>query len=105
MIKAVDRMIILDYLFADEDRHQNNFGAIQNAETLEWKGAAPIYDSGSSLWLDEPTSMIRINSKLICKSFKSSHEEQLKRISSFEWLDLSTFGICAGNMLDIKVLK
>lgn len=52
MIEAVDRMIILDYLIANEDRNQNNFSAIRNVETLEWIGATPIYDSGSSLWLD-----------------------------------------------------
>lgn len=89
MVEAVDRMIVLDYLIANEDRHQNNFGAIRNAETLEWIGAAPIYDSGSSLWFDKPTSMIRANIKLTCKPFKTSHEEQLKLVSSFEWLDLS----------------
>lgn len=90
MVEAIDRMIVLDYLIANEDRHQNNFGAIRNAETLEWIGAAPIYDSGSSLWFDKPTGMIHANSKLTCKPFKTSHEEQLKLVRSFEWLDLST---------------
>lgn len=33
---SLDRMIVLDYLIANEDRHQNNFGALRNAETLEW---------------------------------------------------------------------
>lgn len=88
--EAIDRMIILDHLIANEDRHQNNFGAIRNAETLEWIGAAPIYDSGSSLWFDKPTGMIQANCKLTCKPFKTSHEEQLKLVKSFEWLDLST---------------
>lgn len=39
-------MIVLDYLIVNEDRHQNNFGVVRNAETLEYLGAAPIYDSG-----------------------------------------------------------
>lgn len=89
MIEAVDRMIILDYLIADEDSHQNNFSAIRNVETLEWIGTAPIYDSGSSLWFDKPTSMIRANSKLICKPFKTSYEEQLELVSYFERLVLN----------------
>ena len=42
--QAIDQMVVLDYLIANEDRHQNNFGVIRNAETLEWQGAAPIYD-------------------------------------------------------------
>lgn len=56
--EAVDRMIVLDYLIVNEDRHQNNFGVVRNAETLEYLGAAPIYDSGTSLWFDKPTGMV-----------------------------------------------
>lgn len=50
MTGALDRMIVVDFLIANEDRHQNNFGVVRHAETLEWLGAAPICDSGSSLW-------------------------------------------------------
>ena len=88
--QAIDQMVVLDYLIANEDRHQNNFGVIRNAETLEWQGAAPIYDSGTSLWFAMPTGMIRPASpKMTCKPFKSNHEEQLKLVSTFEWLELS----------------
>ena len=51
-------MITVDYLLVNEDRHQNNFGVIRNAETLEYLGPAPLYDSGTSLWSDKPTAMI-----------------------------------------------
>lgn len=87
--EAVDRMIVLDYLVVNEDRHQNNFGIIRRADTLEYIGAAPIYDSGTSLWLDKPTAMIYAGAKAICKPFKSSHEEQIKLVSDFTWLDFS----------------
>lgn len=102
MIEAVDRMIILDYLIANEDRNQNNFSAIRNVETLEWIGATPIYDSGSSLWFDKPTSMIRANSKLICKPFKTSYEEQLELVSYFEWLVSN--GICKAFLGRVEIL-
>lgn len=55
----LDRMITLDYIIANEDRHLNNFGAIRNAETLEWIGMAPIYDSGSSLGYDKITPTMK----------------------------------------------
>ncbi len=29
-------MLTADYLIANYDRHYNNFGAIRNADTLEW---------------------------------------------------------------------
>lgn len=58
MEHAVDQMIVLDYLIANEDRHQNNFGLLRSADTLEWLGAAPIFDSGSSLGYDKLTPQI-----------------------------------------------
>lgn len=84
---AVDQMIVLDYILANEDRHQNNFGVIRNAETLEWIGAAPIFDSGSSLGYDKMASQILSGKGVECKPFKKSHEEQLKLVTSFAWID------------------
>ncbi|WP_228725157.1 HipA domain-containing protein [Caproicibacter fermentans] len=55
---SLDRMMVLDYIIANEDRHQTNFGAVRNAETLEWVGTAPIFDSGSSLWFSKPQAFI-----------------------------------------------
>jgi len=89
IVDALDRMIVVDYLIANEDRHQNNFGVIRNAETLEWIGAAPVYDSGSSLWFSKPQALISPTAKLICKPFKNDHDEQIKLVTSFDWLDLS----------------
>jgi len=89
MADALNRMIVVDFLIANEDRHQNNFGVIRNAETLEWLGAAPIYDSGSSLWFSKPLALISPTAKLTCKPFKNDHLEQIKLATSFDWLDLS----------------
>lgn len=86
---SIDKMLVLDYLIVNEDRHQNNFGAVRNADTLEWIGAAPIYDSGTSLWFDKPAAMIGTMGNMSCKPFKTSHEEQIKLVSDFEWVDLS----------------
>lgn len=86
--QAIDKMIVLDYLILNEDRHMNNFGVIRNADTLEYLGAAPVYDSGTSLWFDKPTALIHGKAKVNCKPFKNTHEEQLKLVSDFSWLDL-----------------
>ena len=94
MAASLDRMMVFDYLIANEDRHQNNFGAVRNAETLGWLGAAPIYDSGSSLWFTKPTALIHSGAKTPCKPFKTSHAEQIGLVQSFDWLDLnSLYGI------------
>lgn len=87
IIPYLDQMIVLDYIIANEDRHLNNFGAIRNAETLEWLGMAPIYDSGSCLGYDKLANQIRSGKDITCKPFKKYHEEQLKLVSSFEWMN------------------
>ena len=86
---ALNQMIVLDYLIANEDRHLNNFGLLRNPDTLEWLGPAPIYDSGSSLGYDKLTSQIRFGRNITCKPFKRTHSDQLRLVTSFDWLDLS----------------
>lgn len=80
-------MIVLDFIIANEDRHFNNFGAIRNAETLEWIGMAPIYDSGSSLGYDKLPNQIRFEKDIVCKPFKKHHKEQLNLVNDFSWID------------------
>ncbi len=87
--QAISQQIVLDYLIANEDRHQGNFGAVRNAETLEFEGAAPVFDSGSSLWFETPTPQIRAGVRTACKPFKTTHEEQLQLVRDFKWLDVS----------------
>ena len=87
MVSAMDQMIVLDYLIANEDRHQNNFGLIRDANTLEWIGPAPIFDSGSSLGYDKLPNQILSGKGVECKPFKKTHEEQLELVSSFDWID------------------
>lgn len=90
IVSFLDRMIVLDYILANEDRHMNNFGVLRNAETLEWLGFAPIYDSGSCLGYDKTAPQIRSGKDIVCKPFKNHHEEQLKLVSSFDWINLDS---------------
>lgn len=84
-----DQMLTVDFIIANEDRHTNNFGVIRNAETLEYMGMAPVYDNGTSLWLNTRTDKIRpLSPKLPSKPFKPTHHEQIKLVRSFEWMEL-----------------
>jgi hypothetical protein len=85
----LDKMLVLDYIIVNEDRHYNNFGAIRNSDTLEWIGPAPVYDCGTSMWYDQPNAMIRPYGKAPSKPFRGSHDEQIKLIESFDWLNFS----------------
>ncbi|MDR0875443.1 MAG: excisionase [Clostridiales Family XIII bacterium] len=87
--EQLDRMIAIDFLMANTDRHFNNFGVVRHAETLEWIGAAPIYDTGTSLWHDVATHMILARAEANSKPFRSKHGEQIKLVTDFSWLDLS----------------
>jgi hypothetical protein len=88
IVPMLDRMIVFDYIIANEDRHFGNFGLLRDADTLELKGAAPMFDNGTSLWYDKLTSQIP-SADITCKPFKKTHGEQLKLISDVSWLDLS----------------
>jgi hypothetical protein len=73
----------LDYLIVNRDRHYNNFGFIRDAESLEWHGLAPIFDSGTSLWSDTGY----VGSETQAKPFAGSHDEQIKLASDWSWVD------------------
>jgi hypothetical protein len=82
-------MITLDYLIANTDRHLNNFGIIRNADTLEWIGPAPVFDSGTSLWHNADINMIDPSGKIDSKPFRSMHNDQIKLVKDFSWLDFN----------------
>lgn len=95
----LDRMIVLDYIIANEDRHLNNFGAIRDANTLEWLGMAPIYDSGSSLGFDKLPQQMKSEKNVDCKPFKKQHVEQLGLVTDFGWIDFGKLS-GVGNIID-----
>jgi len=78
---ALEKMLAVDFIISNEDRHYNNFGFIRNADTLEWIGLAPIYDSGTSLWYNTRTP----GRPTECKPFKKTHNEQVTLVSGWDW--------------------
>jgi hypothetical protein len=84
--EAINRMLTLDYIISNEDRHFNNFGFVRDVNTLEWKSFSPIFDSGTSLWYNERF----VGRETECKPFKSKHEEQIKLVSDLSWYDYSS---------------
>ena len=85
---ALEKMLTVDALVANTDRHLSNFGAIRNVETLEWVGLAPVYDNGTSLWHKELTPDIGPDAPVVCRPFAKTHAAQLKMLhTNFEWFD------------------
>ena len=83
----MDKMIVVDHIIANEDRHTNNFGLLRNADTLEFISAAPVYDSGTSLLYNKPVDIPNRSSIIECKPWYETHDKQLKLVSSFDWFD------------------
>jgi hypothetical protein len=80
---ALNKMLTVDYIISNEDRHFHNFGLIRDPDTLEWLGLAPIYDSGTSLW----HNTLRVGSPVECKPFRKNHIEQIALVDDFTWFD------------------
>jgi hypothetical protein len=81
---AIDKMLTIDYIIANEDRHYTNFGFVRNAETLDWLGIAPIFDCGTSLW----DNALDVGAPRKCQPFAKTHEEQIKLVSDFSWFNV-----------------
>lgn len=67
----VDRMIALDELLHNTDRHENNFSIMYNADNLKPIRFSPLFDSGSCLNWDNSTT-------LDMRPFSSEREEQFR---------------------------
>ncbi len=106
MRESIEKILAADFLIVNSDRHFNNFGAVRNADTLEWIGASPIFDCGTSMWYDETAQNIRPHFNLPSKPFKSNHSEQIKLVNNFEWIDFSALKNIKEEFLDIyKISK
>jgi len=88
--EEIDKMLTLDYIISNEDRHYNNFGFLRNADTLEWMGAAPVFDNGTSMWHNTQ----QVGSNVESKPFRSTHAEQIKLVNDFNWFNVdAVYGI------------
>lgn len=96
----IGKMLTCDYILANYDRHYRNFGAIRNVETLSWKGFAPIYDSGSSLWARTATSEIS-PFNYSAKPFKADPQKQFMLVKDLSWLDEKKLGGFEDDVRDV----
>lgn len=89
MKEFLNYLLAFDFLIANSDRHFGNFGAVRNVDTLTWLGAAPVFDSGTSLWHDQVSRVIHPNGDVPSHPFKSAHAEQIVLAGSLDWIDFS----------------
>ena len=83
----LDRMIVLDYLIGNTDRHFRNFGLIRDADSLEWIGSSPLFDCGASLGYNVLTENLSSYRPTPCKPFRDSFHDQLMLVKDMSWID------------------
>ena len=86
----LEYQILSDYVLTNTDRHLNNFGVLRNAHTLEFIGMAPIFDSGNSMFWQNP--MLPAHSDLTditVNSFRNTEKRMLQLVRNKDVLDLS----------------
>jgi len=86
MIEFINYLLVFDYLMANTDRHFGNFGAIRNVETLKWIEAAPIFDTGTSLWHNKLTKVINPIDEVESKPFYAKQSKQMELVTDFDWI-------------------
>ena len=89
MKEFLNYLLVFDFLIANTDRHFGNFGAVRNVDTLTWLGAAPVFDSGTSLWHDQVSRVIHPTGDVSSHPFKSAHAEQIVLAGSLDWINFS----------------
>lgn len=84
--EALLKIVVLDYIIANIDRHSYNIGFIRDSNTLQWKGLAPVYDSGKSMFLnllDFEMEMIS-SSQIGAKPFFETQTQQLNKLPIYK---------------------
>ncbi len=90
----VEKMLVVDYLMANFDRHWNNFGVLIDSESREWLRAAPVFDTGEALWCDreltQPFGGYTTPRAGMMRPFARRIDDQVERhCQDLSWLDPS----------------
>lgn len=92
----IDKIITLDYLILNEDRHTGNFGFIYNMDTREFR-IAPIFDNGNSLFSLKHIEGMSYNKELDrylkSKPFYINFDTQLEMIGNPYKLNMNIINI------------
>ncbi len=98
----INKMLFVDYLIGNTDRHLNNIGLIRNSKTLKFEGLTPIFDSGSSLGFDMTDNQLYKNDDIEWKPFKTKKIfNQLDLIDDYSWLNVDDLKYIVNDINDV----
>ncbi len=79
----LEYQILTDFILTNTDRHLRNIGVLRDSSTLQFIGMAPIFDSGNSMFWQNP--LLPLHSALEdieVNSFKGKEQQLLKYVQS-----------------------
>jgi hypothetical protein len=90
----LEYQILTDFILTNTDRHLNNFGVLRNAKTLEFVSMAPIFDSGNSMFWQNPRLPERDDlTKIEVNSFRGKEIQLLEYVRDKNCVDLQLLPI------------
>ena len=100
--RLIDKMIVVDYLMANFDRHTHNFGIIRNVERLDEYRIAPLFDHGCSFYSRATTAELE-SRPYVWEShpFREYPSQQLALIEDLDWYDPSSLDGFLDDISDI----
>lgn len=93
----IDKMMILDIIIGNQDRHFGNFGFLRDVKTLRLISMAPLFDNGSSLYqtVEHPSQFA---------PFAPTVNQQVDLITDASWLNWQTLDRMQG-VLETSLLS
>lgn len=91
----LEYQILTDFILTNTDRHLNNFGVLRDTHTLKFIGMAPIFDSGNSMFWQNPRLPERDDlTKIEVNSFRGKEMQLLDYVTDKSAVDLQLLPSC-----------
>lgn len=86
----LEYQILSDFILTNVDRHFSNFGILRDTHSLKFVGMAPIFDSGNSMFCENPLLPDQDDlTKIPVNSFRNREDQLLKYVTQPDLLDLN----------------
>lgn len=91
----LEYQILTDFILTNTDRHLNNFGVLRDTHTLKFIGMAPIFDSGNSMFWQNPRLPERDDlTRIEVNSFRGKEMQLLEYVTGKSAVDLHQLPSC-----------
>lgn len=91
----LEYQILTDFILTNTDRHLNNFGVLRNTHTLKFIDMAPIFDSGNSMFWQNPRLPEKDDlTKIEVNSFRGKEMQLLEYVTDKSAVDFQLLPSC-----------